>query len=573
MPLDAITIRALCAELKSAEGARIERVQQPERDVLLLSLRCRDGGRKLLINASPAGARVHFTDESIENPAEPPMFCMLLRKHLTGARITGIEQPGYERMLILSLRARDELGDESDKKLAVELIGRSANLILIGPDGRIVDCIRRSDFGGEGRAMLPGMIYRMPPEQDKTPFFSCSEAELEEKLRSAPCGEDTDKWLLRVFSSLSPLLCRELVSRSGGDREKLLRCARKLRADAESGRFVPTAVFIDGAPRDFSAVPILQYGSAARTEGFESFSAMLDAFYSRRDREERRRRRGRELSRTVKTSLERIERKLALQETELSRTEDREAVRRRAELVTANIYRIKKGDRRLVCEDYFEEDCPSVEIELDPLKSPQQNAAALYREFSKKKAAREHLGVLIGEGRKQADYLSSVMSEIERAETERDLSDIRRELTDAGFIKKKKARKADRTRPQAPLRFVSSDGYEILVGRSNTQNDELTFSIARRSDLWLHTQKLHGSHVVIRCDGLVPPERTVAEAASLAALYSQARSSGRTAVDITQIRFVKKPSGALPGAVIYTDQRTVYAAADEELAASLSAGR
>ena len=271
----------------------------------------------------------------------------------------------------------------------------------------------------------------------------------------------------------------------------------------------------------------------------------------------------------MKTARDRQARKLAGQREELKRTEKREEVRKRAELVTANIYRLKKGDRELRCEDYYEPDCPEIVIALDPLKSPQQNAAALYKEYNKLKGAKEHLTVLVEQGERQLDYLNSVLDELERAETEKDLSDIRRELTETGFLRKSKNTKPDRSKAQAPLRFVSSEGLEILVGRSNTQNDELTCKIARRTDYWFHSQKVHGSHVILRCDGLEPDEKSIREAAAVAAWYSQGREAGKVLVDYTMVRFVRKPSGALPGKLIYTDYRSILAPAEEELVMKL----
>lgn len=570
MPLDAVTLHALARELKEgAESARIDRVQQPEKDMVLFTLYTREGSRRLLVSASVSGARAHFTEERFENPAEPPMFCMLLRKHLVGARIVRIEQPEWERVLLFTLSCRDEMGDESEKTLSVEMIGRSANVILVGADGRIIDCLRRQEYGGEGRGMLPGMIYRLPPRQEKTPFFSCSDDKLREKLGTIEDGSELDKELMSRFSGLSPLICRELAYRSRGEITKLIDNALVLRESVAAEEFVPTLLTIEGIAREFSFMAINQYGASAQTERFDSFSKLLDAFYARRDREESRRRRSRELQRSVRTAYERLERKLAAQRKELAETTGREEIRMRAELITANIYRMKKGQSELRCENYFDEGCPEIRIELDPLKTPQQNAAALYKDFSRKKAAEEHLNVLIAEGERQREYLAAVLDEIARAETERDLADIRRELTETGFVKKQRSGKGERSKPQTPLRFISSDEYEILVGRNNIQNDELSFKLARRTDLWLHVQKLHGSHVILRSDGLEPPERTLEEAASLAAYYSQGREAGKVLVDITQVRHVKKPSGAMPGAVIYTDYRTIQAEPNEELAEKL----
>ena len=567
MPLDAICLSALAQELRPClEGAKIDKVQQPERDMLLLSLRSAQGNARLLIAAGTGNARLHLTQASFENPAEPPMFCMLLRKHLIGARITALTQPEQERMLILELDCRDELGDAARKLLVVEMIGRSSNVILVGPDGRIIDCMRRVDFAGdELRRLLPGMLYRLPPRQDKAAFFNTAPEERRAMAAAADRTVPAEKWLLAHFAGLSPLICRELSFRCGGDYELLPLQMDALEETVRAGDFAPTLLLQDGRPLDFSFMPIRQYGEAAQAERRESFSELLDAFYTRRDKAEQQRRRSHELSRTVKTARDRLARKLAGQREELQRTGDREQIRRQAELVTANLYRLKKGMRSLACEDYYTEGSPEITIPLDPLKSPQQNAAALYKEYNKLKAAEQHLTVLVAEGERQLDYLESVLDELQRAESEKDLADLRRELGETGIIRRQKGSRPERGRAQAPLRFVSDDGFEILVGRSNVQNDELTTKLARRTDYWLHTQKVHGSHVIVRCDGTAPPDSTLEQAASLAVYYSQGRGGGKIPVDYTMIRFVRKPSGALPGKVIYTDYRTLLAESEEAL--------
>lgn len=571
MPLDAVTVSALAKELNERlEGGRIDKVQQPERDMLLLSLRAKGENLRLVIAAGTGNARAGITRGSFENPAEPPMFCMLMRKHLVGARILSVTQPEYERLLIFTLDTHDELGVQSEKKLAVELIGRSANAVLIGADGRIIDCMRRMDFAGDAlRRMLPGMIYRLPPKQEKPVFFALNPAQRRALIASADKTVPVDKWLMDSFSALSPLICRELAYRCNNDYVNLPDACDALCEAVAAGELAPWLISIDGKPKDFSFMAISQYGPAAQLERYDSFSEMLDAFYTRRDRAEQQRRRSHELTKTVRTLRDRQQRKLAAQREELRRTEGREDIRHQAELVTANIYRLRRGDRSLDCEDYYDPACPVVHIELDPLKTPQQNAAALYKEYNKLKAAEQHLTVLTREGERQLDYLNSVLDELERAETDRDLSDIRRELTETGYIRARKGGKAERVKPQSPMKFVSDDGLEILAGRSNAQNDELTLKLARRTDYWLHTQRVHGSHVIIRCEGEEPPPRTLEQAAGIAAYYSQARGAGKVQVDYTMVRNVRKPSGALPGKVIYTDHKTLLAESDGALAERL----
>ncbi len=498
------------------------------------------------------------------------MFCMLLRKHLVGARIVSVYQPEHERMLILLLDTHDELGVDSRKQLVVEMIGRSANVILVGEDGRIIDCMRRVDFEGDAmRRLLPGIIYRMPPKQDKPSFFESDPGSRRAMLAAADPRAPMDKWLLDSFSGLSPLICRELSYRCGGDYGLLAAQLDALSETVENAEFTPCLLSRDGKPLDFSFLRICQYGEAAQCEICDSFSALLDAFFTRRDRQEQQRRRSHELQRSAKTARDRLARKLAGQREELKRTETREDVRRRAELVTANLYRLKRGDRSLVCEDYHEPDCPQITIPLDALKTPQQNAAAMYKEYNKLKGAEQHLRVLIAQGEQQLDYLNSVLAELEQAESEKDLAEIRRELAETGYLKKSKLREKEKGRAQAPLRFLTDDGFEVLVGRNNAQNDELSTRLARRTDWWLHTQKVHGSHVILRCEGQEPSQTALEQAAALAVTYSQGREGGKIPVDYTMVRNVRKPSGAMPGKVIYTEYQTMLAWGDEDLARRL----
>ena len=570
MPLDAVCIAALAGELKDRlEGGRIDKVQQPERDLLLLSVRAKGENLRLLLSAGTGSARIHVTRASYENPKEAPMFCMLLRKHLVGARILSLYQPDWERMLILELETHDELGVSARKQLIVEMIGRSANVSLVAEDGRIIDCMRRADFAGDAlRRMLPGCFYRLPPRQEsKLPFFEIGE----ERLRELPEDRETpmDKWLLDRYSGLSPLICRELAHRCAGDWNTLPQQLEALRETVKAEEWQPTLLQREGKAQDFSFMSISQYGRETSCETYPGFSELLDAFYTQRDQAELRRRRSHELTRSIRTTRDRLARKLLNQKEELKRTEDRETVRRQAELITANLYRLKKGDRVLTCQNYYETDCPEISIPLDALKTPQQNAAALFKEYNKLKGAKLHLTELIEKGEQQLDYLNSVLEELDRAQTERDLSEIRRELAETGYLKKNKAKEKDKGKAQAPLHFVTDDGFEVLVGRNNSQNDELTTRIARRTDWWLHTQKVHGSHVILRCEGQEPGETALEQAAALAVTYSQGREGGKIPVDYTMVRHVRKPSGAMPGKVIYTEYKTILAQGDEALAERL----
>ena len=585
MPLDSVFLTGLKQELApQILGARIDKVQQPERDLLLLSLRTHDGNARLLVHGGVGSARVHLTEGRFENPASPPMFCMLLRKHLVGARITELEGNG-DRLLQIHMDARDEMGVETRRTLVVEMMGRQSNVILVDGEGIIVDCMRRVDPAmSEIRPLLPGMRYRLPPKQDRPDFFETEPEARAMLLRSAESGTALDSWLLHTFSGLSPLICRELCYRAFRDasprfsalapeqESAFLREMDRLCDLVQAGELAPYLLSDDQKPKDFSFLPIEQYGEALRCEKRASFSELLDEYYLRRDQAEAMRRKSQSLTKTIKNLRDRTARKLSMQREELRRSEDRETIRRRADLITANLYRIQKGDRVLRAEDFYEPDQPVVEIPLDPLKTPQQNAALLYKQYQKAKTAQTHLTALIAEGETSLHYLNSVLDEISRAEGEQDLAAIRAELRESGCLKREKSAKKEKVRPRAPLRFVSDSGYEILVGRSNAQNDELTHRIARRTDYWLHVQKIHGSHVIIRAMDSEPDEKTLAQAASLAVYYSQSRAGGKTPVDYTMVRNVRKPSGGLPGMVLYTTYQTILAESDESLAERLRAG-
>ncbi len=567
MPLDAVCLTALVNELApQLEGAHIDKVQQPARDLLLLSLYTRQGAKKLLISAGVGMARLHFTAGRYENPETPPMFCMLLRKHLVGARIDRVTQPENERMAVLELTARDELGVETKKSLIAELMGRSSNLILADADGVIIDCLRRADFGEDAyRRLLPGMLYRLPPKPAKPNLLALSAPERRAAIENTPDDKPGDKRLQDAFSGLSPLIAREIAHRAGegGD---LAAAADAFAESVQAGELTPYMLTEDGEPRDFSFMRITQYGAAMKCEPRGSFSDLLDEFYSGRERAERMRRVSHDTTKTVKTLRDRQARKLSQQRAELARTADREELRKRGDLITANLWRAEKGARKLVCEDYYAEGCPTVEIALDPMKTPQQNAAAAYKEYKKAAAAEQHLTKLIAEGEAMLDYLESTLDSLSRVSSEKEVAEIRRELTAAGVLRAPKGGKERKIKPLGPMRCVSSTGYEILIGRSNAQNDELTLKTARRTDIWLHVQKVHGSHVIIRAEDTRPDDRTIEEAASLAAYFSQARESGKVPVDYTMVRNVKKPSGALPGKVIYTNYETIMAAPDKALA-------
>ena len=577
MPFDAIFLTAVIRELQPLLGSRVDKIQQPSRDTVLLHLR---GRGKLLLSANVNRPRIHLTEASFENPAQPPMFCMLLRKHLTGGRLQEIQQPPAERSVSLIFDCTDEMGIPCRKSLILELMGRNSNLILTGAEGRILDCLRRVDFEmSEQRQVLPGLFYRDPPRQDKRIPQETDEAEIAVLLSAAEPGRRLDQWLLGTFAGISPLIARELCFRFTGATDtplaglSLPALAAFLAAQfASMDSFTPVLLLRGGVPAEFSYREILQYGDFMEETRCGSFSQLLDRFYTQTDRAERMRQKSQTLRKTVTTLHERVLRKLELQRRERDSTLNREQLRRMGDIVTANLHAIARGQALLRAENFYEADAPLIEIPLKPELSPQQNAAKFYKEYAKAKTAEKILTQQLAQGEAEAEYLAAVLDELSRAESEADLAEIRQELEAGGYLRPADRKKQPKLPPSKPMEFVSGDGYHIFVGRNNRQNDQLSMKTARKDDLWLHIQKFHGTHVIIACAGVRPPDRTVTEAAMLAAFYSQAKNGQNVPVDVTQVRNLRKPSGAKPGMVVYDRYQTVIVTPDPELPEKLRAG-
>lgn len=578
MALDAVCLRAVAEELRGQLlGVRVDKVQQPAKDQVVLLLR---GGLRLLL-AAGNNPRIQLTGRLRDNPAEPPMFCMLLRKHLVGARIAALTQPGLERLVELELDVTDDFGQPGKRTLVLEAMGRHSNVILLDGERRIVECLRRVDAEMSAqRPVLPGLFYQYPPAVEKTSLLEAEEDDFFSLLAAANPERRLDEFLLDGYFGVSPLLARELAFRTAGETDSRLfslDAAGKRRfwekivdfqGCVKENRFTPYSVWRDGKPLEFSCFPIEQYGAGAESRVYSAFSDLLDDFYESRERQERIRQRGADLVRVAANARDRLRRKLAMQEKDYAATQDRDALRLSGELITANLYRMEKGQRKLTCENYYDEG-REIEILLDPLLTPQENAAKYFKRYAKAKTAERYLKEQMEIARHDAAYLESVLEEIAEAETEQDFNDIRAELKDAGFLRQKGKEKRGLQRPAKPREFRTTAGLRVLVGRNNRQNDRLTHDADRR-DLWLHTQKIHGSHVILRTDGGEPDRESIVEAAILAAWYSQARESGNVPVDFTQVKNVKKPVGARPGMVIYTTCETVRVTPEEETVKRLS---
>ena len=576
MPLDAISLRAVVEELRpQLLNLRIDKVQQPARDQVILLLR---GNKRLLLNAGANAPRLQLTELLRDNPAEPPMFCMLLRKHLVGARVAEITQPGLERLVRIELDVTDDFGQPGHRTLVLEAMGRRSNLILLDGENRVIDCMRRVDAEmSAARQVLPGLFYEPPASTGRLPFLEETEEGLAEKLAQVNPEIQLDRFLLDAYFGISPLMARELSFRACGETDGRLcnldEAGRSRFQDAffafancvKENQFTPIVLKREGVPFEFSALPVHQYGLAAETETFESFSALLDSFYEAKERQERVRQRGADLIRTATTARDRVRRKLALQEKDYAATQERDSLRLSGDLITANLYRMERGERKLVCQNYYDEDLAEVTIPLDPLLTPQQNAAKYFKRYTKARTAERYLTEQMALAERDEAYLESVLEELRQAETEQDFLDIRAELRENGFLKRSGKEKKELKRATKPREFRTSGGWRVLVGRNNRQNDQLTLKLAARSDVWLHAQKIHGSHVIIVCGGQTPDEQTMTEAATLAALYSQARQGQNVPVDTTLVRNVKKPAGSLPGLVIYDRYTTLYVTPDETL--------
>ena len=562
MAFDAMYLSAVLDEIRRLGECRVEKIHQPSRDTVIFHLKHKDGRAKLLLAANPAAPRLHLTAASPENPAEPPMFCMLLRKHIGSARLVEVSQLPMERCAVFTFDCIDEMGDAVQKRLIAELMGKTCNIYLLGPDGRIIDCLRRIGLdAGAKRTALPGMYYQNPEPVEKTDPRQADFA----AILALPGADLLCDRLMDNLGGLSPLVCREAALFAAGSVDARLEALDKAATAEKLSLFFaeqlnhPTPSYYaqaDGTPKQFAFCPIRQYGSCETADGF---SQLLDMYYTVRDRKDAMRQKSQAVRKSISNLCQRLTRKIAIQEKELAATYDRERLRQLGDILTANIHRIQKGQTKIQCEDFYDENMALIEIPLSPILSPQQNAAKFYKDYTRMKNAEKELTKQIALGKEELAYLGSVLDELNRAGSEAELEEIRRELQDVGYIKSDSGKKKMKLSKLAPMRFESTDGYPIYVGRNNRQNDELTFKMARKDDLWLHASKVHGSHVIIACAGQTPPDNTITQAAQLAAYYSETSDGQNIAVDMTLVKQVKKVPNGKPGMVIYHSYKTVIA--------------
>lgn len=571
MAFDGGFIKKLTAELNEAVDCHIDKVYQPSRDELVFLLRKKGFAKRLLMSARPNCSRVNFTETKPENPAVPPNFCMLLRKHFSGAKIISVSQPEMERIIEFSFEATNEMGDRVNPKIICELIGNQSNVIMLGDDGRIIDALRRSDVETAKRLIVPGAKYEYPEALSKKNILEYPSQEIVRFIRELP---EMPLWkaILTVADGLSPLICRELCHRAFGNdvlnteikEEPLIKEIENL-ISVLRGKGTPVMLLdSNSCPKEFSFYPIAQYGGLYNFKQYESYSELLDAFYSEKDTMSRIARASGDLSRLVNNLIARANKRLNLRLKELNQCKDREHLRIYGELIKANLHLIPSGVSSVRVPNFYDENMAEIEIPLDITMSPQNNAAKYFKEYKKSYSAEQSLTALTAKDREEIAYLETVLLGLSKCTETSEIAQIREELLLSGYIKAKNT--VNKKKPSA-LKVeeqISPDGFKVLVGKNNMQNDYITTRIAEKTDVWFHTKEIHGSHVVVRSDGKELPESTVIFAARLAAKNSKAKDSSNVPVDYTLIKFVKKPSGAKPGMVIYTTNKTVFVNPNEE---------
>lgn len=565
MPLDGSFIACLRHELKAAIGCHIDKIHIPAKNEFVFSLRGKNFNKKLFISISPACPRVSFTNTVFENPENPPMFCMLLRKHLASGRILSIEGIGAERLMIFKIQSTNEMGDRVINSLILEFLGQKTNLILVDESGRILDSARRSDIESGARLVQPGALYTPPENNDRIDLLNGDLQTAADKILAFPEAKLSDV-ILQNIAGVSPLICREIAFNLTGDCDSPTSATNKtalfnklsaLKSEINSGGKPIVLTDKNGQPKDYSFTDIKQYGNLFNVHFEESFSTLLEVFYGERDRLRRLEHNKSDLVKKIKNLISRNERKLELRKQELSKSANREHLRIFGELIKANIYRIPKGATKVCAQNYYDPDYKTVEIPLNSALSPANNAVKYFKEYKKACTAEQTLGTLIKECETELLYLESVLFELQSADSSAELLEIRTELIEMGYIPRNSGNRKSKI-TASPYEF-SKNGFKIMVGRNNLQNDKLTTKIASKNDLWFHTKNIHGSHVILFTEGKVPDDETLLYAANLAAYFSKGGTSNQVPVDYTPVKFVKKPNGAKPGMVIYQTNKTIFA--------------
>ena len=561
MALDGILLNLAKKEiLDCAQFGRVEKIHQPSREELVIHLRTKSGAKKLLLSVRANSPRIHFTQHAPENPATPPMFCMLMRKRLVNASLIDIRQSELDRVLYIDFDATNEIGDRVKLTLSIEIMAKHSNIILFDEEGKIIDALKRVDLSQSTvRQILPGFRYTSPPPQNKLNILEHSTDNIISQIKTFET-KTLSSAILSSLQGVSPLTSRELASEfaehfvdevSDTGFEDLKKKIDNLRHTVETGNAVAFMLKGEtGKPVDFSFMPINQYGTKYTSEEKSSFSELLDEFYFECDRLDRTRQKAQDLVKFLGSAIARISKKISLQQAELRQCADREQLRISAELINANLYRLEKGAAFYDLENYYDEN-KLIRIKADPSKTPAANAQKYFKDYRKAKTAEAMLTELIEQGQNDLQYLETVADSLDRASTQAEIEEIRNELVVSGFMKFKKKNNQKQPKLLPPMEYMTTDGFRVLVGRNNMQNDKLSLKTASKSDMWLHTQKFPGSHVVIISDNKEISDDAIVEAAEIAAYHSKARDAKLVPVDYTYVKHLKKPQGAPPGKVIY----------------------
>lgn len=574
MAFDGITIAALVRELsEKIVGGHVQKIAQPETDELLLTIKNNRISYKLQISASASLPLLHLTEQTKQSPLTAPNFCMLLRKHLGGARLLACRQMGLERVIEFQFENLNELGDVVQKSLMIEIMGKHSNIIFIEKDNRIIDSIKHvNNMLSSVREVLPGREYFIPNTLNKCDPFELSV----EIWNDIVCGKPTTvaKALYTSLVGFSASLAQELAYRAkidgdapmssltGNEKSALLDQIRGLLQNVKDGVFQPCIIFHEGAPMEFGAIPFLRFPSGQRKD-YSSISEVIETFYGEKDLITRIRQKSTDLRKTVTTILERNYKKLDIQRKQIRDTEKKDRYKVYGELLNTYGYQLQAEDKSLTCIDYYTE--KEVTIPVDPTLSYTENANRYFAKYNKMKRTFEAVTEQMKECQSDVEHLESILTELDIARKEEDLQAIRQELIDSGYMKAKGGHKKSHRMPKSkPLHFISSDGYDIFVGKNNYQNDELTFKVATGNDWWFHAKNMPGSHVILRSRGDEPPIRAFEEAASLAAYFSKGKGADKVEVDYIQKKHVKKPNGSKPGFVVYYTNYSLIASSHIE---------
>ncbi len=578
MAFDGAFLHLICHEIASvAVGARVDKIYQPTKNLLIFALRSKDFNGKLMLSAESGGARIQLTKAETENPPVPPMLCMLLRKKLIGAKLAALRQPSLERLVYLDFDTKNELGDPIRLTLVAEVMGRNANLILCDENGRVIDAIRRTDAADTTRILMPGVTYMPPPAHGDFDLLTHDVTEAIQTLSGCQ-RRNLSKELLTAVPGISPIVCREfahlVLTDSDEDAplsaqelavltEELTVLQRRLQNNAGTPCLVEDG---NGKMLDFTFFAPTQYGERATVLQGESFSGLLDTFYATRDQKARMQAKTQSLNKTLSTSIARLTRTINVRQEELKKAQNSEQLRKYGELLKANLGRIQNGATLCRVVDYYDPECGEIDIPLSPALSPAQNAQKYFKEYRKQCTAAGMLEGLIQKAQNDLTYLISVQEALSRADSDRAVAAIAEELQDSGFIKNRNRNKKQPTgKPLPPYEFISDDGFVILAGRNNRQNDQLTLRQSAGNDIWFHTKNIPGSHVIVKTEGRDVPNTTLTQAAILAATLSGGADGTGIAVDYCPVKRVKKPSGAVPGMVIYENYNTAFVDPDPSL--------